>query len=146
MPSYVCTTVTGRLSAAQRSRIAQAITGAHHRTTGAPAYFARVQFDEVDPGALFVGGAPLDHDHVFVVGHIRDGRDTSTRAALISALTADVSAAVAVDPRGVWVYLVELRAENMVEFGHVLPESGQEAQWRRALPDADRRWMESLGS
>lgn len=82
MPSYICTTRTGRLSDEQRSRIARAITRAHHEVTGAPAYFARVQFDEVDPGAPFIGGAPLDHDHMMVCGAIRDGRDTVTRAEL----------------------------------------------------------------
>lgn len=145
MPSYVCTTVVDRLSADQRGEIARAITRAHHETTGAPAYFARVQFDEVDPHAVFVGGAPLDHDHVFVFGHIRGGRDNDTRSALISAITAGVSDAADIDRRGVWVYLADLRPSQMVEFGHVLPEAGDEAAWQRALPDADRRWMASLG-
>lgn len=49
------------------------------------------------------------------------------------------------DRRGLWIYLVELSLENMVEFGHVLPASGEEAAWRATLPDEDREWMEQLG-
>lgn len=145
MPSYVCTTASGLLTARQRSQIARAITLAHHETTGAPAYFARVRFNEVDRDVLFVGGAPLDHDHLFVVGHIRDGRDASTRARLLSAIVAGVCDAAGVERRAVWVYLVELPAQNMVEFGHGLPEAGDEDAWQQALPAADRRWMQSLG-
>lgn len=145
MPSYVCTTVNDRLSAEQRAGVARAITDAHHQTTGAPAFFARVQFDEVDPDTVFVGGARLDHDHLFVVGHIRDGRDASTRSRLIAAIVGAVRDVTGVDRRGVWVYLVELRSHDMVEFGHVLPEAGNEQAWRQGLPDADRQWMESLG-
>ena len=36
----------------------------------------------------------------------------------------------------------------MVEFGHVLPEPGDEAAWTAALPQYDRRreMMEAIGS
>lgn len=145
MPSYVCTTVTDRLTGEQRAAVARAITAAHHEVTGAPAYFARVQFVEAGPGTVFVGGTPLDHDHVFVVGHIRAGRDADTRATLIERLAADVRGATGVDRLGVWVYLLELEPAHMIEFGHVLPPSGGEQQWQAALPDDDREWLRSLG-
>lgn len=145
MPSYVCTTVEGRLSSEQRSQIADLITRAHHEATGAPAYFVRVKFEEVAPDALFVGGAPLDHDQLFVFGHIRSGRDAATRSKLIHEISAGVRSAVDVRHLGLWIYLCELAPENMVEFGHVLPQSGEEAAWQAALPDDDRQWMQSLG-
>jgi phenylpyruvate tautomerase PptA (4-oxalocrotonate tautomerase family) len=146
MPSYVCTTVADRLDESQRAAVAAAVTRAHHQATGAPAYFVRVEFVEVAPGAVFIGGAPLAHDHLFVRGAIRGGRDAATRAALIAAITDGVHAAVPdLDRRALWVYLAVLDPEDMVEFGHTLPATGQEAAWQAALPDADRQWLQSLG-
>jgi hypothetical protein len=46
---------------------------------------------------------------------------------------------------GVWVYLVELPATAMVEFGHVLPDPGDEDRRSAALPPKDRAWMRTLG-
>lgn len=144
MPSYVCTTVTGRLSAGQRTRLADQITRVHHEVTGAPTSFARVAFHDVEPDTVFVGGAPLQHDHVFVVGHVRGDRPADMRAALITGLAAVVGRVAGVASTGVWVYLVELPAAAMVEFGHVLPEPGRERQWTAALPPEDRAMLAAL--
>lgn len=94
---------------------------------------------------MSIGGAPLDHDHVSVVWHIRAGRDAATRAALIERLAADVREAVGVGHLGTWVSPVELEPAQMVEFGHVLPPSGGEWDWQAALPGGDGAWMRSLG-
>jgi hypothetical protein len=51
-----------------------------------------------------------------------------------------------VDRLAVWVYLSEIPAAAMVEFGHVLPEAGQEAAWTEALPAADREHMEAAAA
>src|SRR5260370_36456359 len=73
MPTYYCTSIEGRLSAQQKGRIASEITRVHAEVTGAPTYFAQVIFDEVKSGNYFIGGAPLNHDQLFVYGHIRGG-------------------------------------------------------------------------
>src|SRR5947207_13798830 len=74
MPTYYCTSIEGRLSAQQKRRIASEITRVHAEVTGAPSYFAQVIFDEVKSGNYFIGGAVLNHDQLFVYGHIRGGR------------------------------------------------------------------------
>ena len=74
MPTYFCTTPEGRLTAEQKRKIAVEITRVHCEVTGAPSFFAQVIFDEVKPGNYFMGGAPLQHDQLFVYGHIRGGR------------------------------------------------------------------------
>jgi hypothetical protein len=33
----------------------------------------------------------------------------------------------------------------MIEFGHLLPEPGDEAAWTAALPTADREFVQSIG-
>lgn len=72
------------------------------------------------------------------------GAAAEVREALIRRLVADVAAAAGNDPFGVWVYLLELPPAAMVEFGHVLPESGGEAAWTDALPATDRARMEAI--
>jgi phenylpyruvate tautomerase PptA (4-oxalocrotonate tautomerase family) len=145
MPTYTCTAAEGLLDADRKGRIAEAITSAHAEVTGAPRHFAQVIFNEVRAGDHFVGGAPLGHRHVFVYGRIRAGRSAVERGALVKRLVADVARAAGLTPFAVWVYLLELPARAMAEFGHVLPEPGDEPAWTAALPDGDRELMERIG-
>jgi phenylpyruvate tautomerase PptA (4-oxalocrotonate tautomerase family) len=64
-----CTTLEGRLTVKQKSKIAGEITRIHSEVTGAPGFFAQVIFSEVKAGDFFMGGAVLKHDHIFVYGH-----------------------------------------------------------------------------
>jgi phenylpyruvate tautomerase PptA (4-oxalocrotonate tautomerase family) len=145
MPTYTCLARAGWLGAERKRAIARAVTAAHSDLTGAPAWFAQVLFRDVADGDHFVGGAPLDHEHVFISAQIRTGRSAGLRDALVRRLTADVAAAAGVEAFGVWVYLVELPPAAMVEFGHVLPEPGEEDAWTAALPAAYRDRLRGLG-
>lgn len=146
MPTYTVTIRRGQLDASQKTRIAEGITRVHSETTGAPRYFAQVIFSEVDEGNYFVGGRPLSHRQVFVHGQIRGGRTAENKSALISAMLEAVAEAAFVPRTSVWIYIVDLQARQMVEFGHVLPEPGDEAAWTAALPQSDREMMEAIGS
>jgi phenylpyruvate tautomerase PptA (4-oxalocrotonate tautomerase family) len=146
MPTYIVTVPRGQLDASQKSRIAQGITRVHSEATGAPSYFAQVIFGEVDKGNYFVGGSPLSHGQVFVHGQIRGGRTPETKSALIAAMLEAVAEAASVSRTSVWIYIVDLQASQMVEFGHVLPEPGDEQAWTAALPQSDRAMMQAIGS
>jgi phenylpyruvate tautomerase PptA (4-oxalocrotonate tautomerase family) len=146
MPTYVCKSMKGRLSADQKTKIARLITGIHADVTGAPAYFAQVIFEEIEKGNHFIGGAPLKHDHIFVHGHIRDGRAAVDKTRMIKQMAAAIADAAEVDSTGVWVYASEIPAKQMVEFGHVLPAAGDEPTWTDALPSDQREWMRSIAS
>lgn len=146
MPTYVCTTLEGRLSPAQKQKIAREITRIHCEATQAPGYFAQVIFDAVKPGNYFVGGKPLAHDQVFVHGRIRTGRASQTKTRMIKDMAAAVARAADIASTGVWVYVGELPARQLIEGGHVLPEPGDEEKWLSALPASDRDWMQSIGS
>lgn len=146
MPTYYCTSIEGRLSAQQKSKIAAEITRIHAEVTGAPTYYAQVIFDDVKPGNYFMGGAPLKHDQVFVYGHIRGGRAAVDKTRMIKLMAKAVGAAAGVKEQwSVWVYVGELPARQMIEFGHVLPEAGDEPIWTAALPPAEREFMQSVG-
>lgn len=145
MPTYVCTTLQGRLSQELKSQVAREITRIHHTVTGAPGYFAQVIFNEVPPGDYFMNGAPLSHDQIFVYGRIRAGRAAVDKTRMIVQMARALGEITRTGPRGVIVYLGELPPRQMVEFGHVLPEPGDEPQWEAALPAADRDFMQSIG-
>ncbi len=145
MPTYTVTAAEGRLATEQKQRIAAEITRVHNAVTGAPTYFAQVLFVDVRPGNYFVGGAPLQADQVFVLGQIRAGRTNADKDRLLTGLVDAVGQAAQMVRNSVWVYLIDLPARQMVEFGHALPEPGQEAAWGAALPAADRERMEKTG-
>ena len=39
-----------------------------------------------------------------------------------------------VDKGNIWVYLVDLKPDQMIEYGEILPKPGQESVWLNALP------------
>jgi phenylpyruvate tautomerase PptA (4-oxalocrotonate tautomerase family) len=141
MPTYRVVAATGLLSAEKKSHLAQAITRVHNQVTGAQAFFAQVIFTDVPAGDHFVGGAPLRGDHVFVHGHIRAGRTPERKRQLLLELVAAIAAAGAIEPNRIWAYVAELPPGQMAEYGHVLPEPGEEGVWLAGLPPADRELM-----
>ena len=146
MPTYYCISIEGRLSAQQKSNIASEVTRVHAEVTGAPAYYAQVIFDEVKPGNYFIGGEPLKHDQVFVYGHIRGGRAAVDKTRMIKLMAKAIGVAAGVkDQTSVWVYVSEMPARQMIEFGHLLPEAGDEPVWTAALPASDREFMQAIG-
>ncbi|MGF1508892.1 MAG: 4-oxalocrotonate tautomerase family protein [Myxococcota bacterium] len=145
MPTYRCLTVSGRLDDDDRARMADAITRLHHEVTGAPPYFAQVLFDEVQKDKVYIGGRPLRFDHVFVHGFIRDGRSAVQRRSLAVRIAEELARTMDMESQLVWVYLTELPAKHMVEFGQLLPEAGDESSWQASLPSDLSEWLQSLG-
>lgn len=146
MPTYTITTLQGRLQPEQKSNIAREITRIHHEVTRAPSFFAQVLFIEVPPGNLFLGGAPLSTDQIFVHGQIGDGRTAEQKSELIRQILAATSSISQTSKFHVWVYIVDLVPAQMAEFGHILPASGKEQEWMAALSREDRERMETIAS
>ena len=149
MPTYVCTVREGQLSPDQKSRIAAEVTRIHSEVTGAPTFFAQVIFEEVKPGNHFMGGVPLAHDQlynqIFVYGRVRAGRSIQDKLKMIKLMAEAVGEAAGVRRTGVWIYIAELPPRQMIEYGYVLPEPGDEQVWTDALPQEDREFMQSVG-
>lgn len=146
MPTYSCIVPAGRLSDIQKARIAAEITRVHSEITGAAGFFAQVIIHEIGAGNYFVGGKELHDDHIFINGQIRGGRSAIDRAKLLRSLHECVAAAADAEKACVWVYLTDLPACDMIEYGHVLPQPGHEAAWLNELPAQDRERMQKLGA
>jgi phenylpyruvate tautomerase PptA (4-oxalocrotonate tautomerase family) len=144
MPTYVCRSPVGLLNHDIRMSLAEAITRIHEEVTGGERFFVQVIFRDLALDDCFIGGRVLDAAHIFIQGHIRAGRSAVERAALIRKLLPTTSDILGVPRNAVWIYLSELPARAMAEFGHILPEPGDEENWLAQLPAEDRRRLERL--
>lgn len=146
MPTYTLTVPSNLLNDSQKSAVAEAVTRTHNRVTGAALFFAQVIIHEVPPGNYFVGGKPLNGRQAFLQGQIRGGRSALDRKQLLLGLRDAVVHACGLVQSDVWVYLIDLPARDLVEYGHILPEPGDEAAWMESLPQADLIRMNKTGS
>jgi phenylpyruvate tautomerase PptA (4-oxalocrotonate tautomerase family) len=145
MPTYHCTVPAGLLDASKKAAIARDITRIHSGVTGAAGFFAQVIFHEIAKGNHFMGGAPLTTDQIFVHGFIRAGRSLPDRNRLATEMATSLSTLAGLARRLVWVYVTEIPPRQMVEYGHTLPEPGDEQMWLDGLPAEDRAYMQSIG-
>lgn len=140
MPAYTVTSIIGRFAPEQKVRLAAALTTTHCSATGAPAYLVQVIFKEVPASDYFVGGKPLKFDSVLIQGLIRDGHGDETKTQLITEMMHAVAAIGETDRSAVQVYLSELPARQIAEWGSILPDPGGEASWKAQLPqDVQKR-------
>jgi phenylpyruvate tautomerase PptA (4-oxalocrotonate tautomerase family) len=145
MPTYTVTTANVSLAATQESGIAAAITEAHHQNTGAPGFFAQVLFIALPERKHYIGGKLNSAPQIYVHGLIRAGRSANAKTGLIQQITSKVHEIAGVGAEDVWVYVQDIPAEQMVEFGRVLPEPGAEEQWRKGLSPLKRQQLAAAG-
>jgi phenylpyruvate tautomerase PptA (4-oxalocrotonate tautomerase family) len=145
MPTYIVSAPASRLTSQMKQRIASRITESHSNATGARGFFAQVIFREVAQGDHFLGGGPLMADHIYVHGHIRAGRTADQKRRLLDAIVNVMVDAAATESRYVWAYLSELPPSQMVEYGKVLPEPGNEGEWLESLSVEDRAYLLGIG-
>jgi phenylpyruvate tautomerase PptA (4-oxalocrotonate tautomerase family) len=146
MPTYTVHVHAGALDAQRKARLAEGITRIHNEVTGAQTFFAQVVFNEIAAGNWFMGGAPLEGPQLFLHGQIRGGgRPLELKQRLLKALCEEVAEGAGIAKNRVWVYLVDLEPGLMIEYGHILPQPGQEKEWLAGLPAEDRSLMENVG-
>ena len=144
MPTYMCYTHRGQLTAEHKARIAVGISRIHSEFTGAPIAFTQCVFGDLDPDQHFIGGQPAPENGVWVYGHIRAERTRSAKNHILLAIRDLLTRVLQVPESVVWVYLNELAHTDMVEFGHVLPEQGDEQGWLDDLPSDLRDHLVAL--
>lgn len=143
MPAYTVTAPAGQLSPIQKQKMAEEITRVHCDVTGAPTYFVQIIFNDVPEGNYFRGGRRLEGaDNLYVHGRIRAGRNSETKERLLLDLMKAVTEAAGIDSTAVQVYLVEVPARQIVEFGRILPLPGEEDAWWQAMPASLRARIE----
>ena len=135
MPTYSVTSVGISLSQPQKNSIAELITEAHHTNTGAPGFFAQVFFKAQELGDHFLGGQQNSNPHIFIHGLIRAGRSEKVKTDLMAKVVERAAEICSVGVEDVWMYIQDIEAEQMVEYGRVLPAPGLEAAWKDGMSD-----------
>ncbi len=133
MPTYNVSTVGVSLSEGQQAEIAELITASHHENTGAPGFFAQVFFIDHHQKHHYLGGKRNSAPHVFIHGLIRGGRSIDAKKALMAAVVEGAARICSVGNEDVWMYIQDIDAEQMIEYGRVLPQPGEEAAWRSGI-------------
>jgi phenylpyruvate tautomerase PptA (4-oxalocrotonate tautomerase family) len=146
MPTYTVTVANLSLTTEQENSIAGAITESHHVNTGAPGFFAQVLFNAVAAGKHFIGGKISRTPHVFVLGLIRAGRSADAKSNLIKDIAKRVGQIAGLRSEDVWVYLQDIPASQMAEFGRVLPAPGAEQSWLQGLSPEKIRELTDAGA
>lgn len=143
MPVYMVYVSAGHLSPEMKGEVARAITDAHRDLTGTQHFLAQISFQEQPTGNVFLGGVEQGGDLIFIHGHHRVGRPVDLKHRLAAKIVDDVAKVMNVGKRHVWLYIDEIPANQMIEYGRFLPEPGQENAWFNAIADDEKEFMKS---
>ncbi len=145
MPTYVCSLAEGFVNDSQKAAIAEAVTRIHGEETGAPSYFVQVVIEEKKSADRFLGGSRAA-GQIWIRGDIRAGRTQAQRNAMMLRIMKEVSRITNAKEEEIWVYLCNLEPTDMLEYGHVLPQPGEEADWFSRLPKPLQDYLAQLGT
>lgn len=142
MPTYILTVKPTLLNDEAKDQIAKYITSIHSEVTGAPSYFAQVIINE-SSSRRYIGGE-LSDSQIWIRADIRNGRTIEQRKRLIEKIVTGVSRIAKVPKAEIWVYLNNMEATDMAEFGEILPKAGEEKEWFESLPEEVQTKLSSL--
>ena len=134
MPTYYVNTSNIKFSKLIKEKLAKKITKIHNKTTGANKYFAQVIFNNTKKGDHYMGGKIISKPEIFIYGHIRSGRTAKVKNNLVKGLREIIQENTRLEKDNIWVYLLDLKPDQMIEYGEILPKSGGEKKWFKNLP------------
>ena len=144
MPTYTVKYSNFKLSSKQKKIIAYGITKTHSKFTGANTFFAQVIFQKNENSSHFMGGKLVKNKEIFLNGQIRAGRTSAIKKKLILGLREVLTKNTKLKKDFVWVYLEDLPPEQMIEYGEILPKSGEEKKWFKSLSVSLRKRLKRL--
>ena len=133
MPTYTVKYSNFKLSPKQKKFIADGITKTHSKFTGANTFFAQVIFQKNENKSHFIGGKLVRNKEIFLNGQIRAGRTSTIKKNLILGLREVLIKNTKLKSDCLWVYLEDLPPQQMIEYGEILPKSGEEKKWFKSL-------------
>ena len=134
------------LTTHQKFTLANAITKIHADVTGAEAYFAQVIFKPLDLHDCFIGGVLLDEPHLFLNGQIRSGRSAQMKKQLLVELEIAIQTTSKLAGHQIWAYIDEITPGQMIEYGQILPDVGDDSVWFSTLPASIQKKLNYLNS
>ena len=144
MPTYTVKYSNISLSKKQKNSIANDITNTRSKFTGANTFFAQVIFQKNEKDAHFMGGRLVKTKEIFLNGQIRSGRTSKVKKQLILSLRKILIKNTKLQSDFVWVYLEDLLPNQMIEYGEILPKSGQEKKWFSSLSPSLKKRLKKM--
>ncbi len=144
MPTYIVKYSNINLSQKQKNSIANDISNTHSKFTGANTFFAQIIFQKNEKKAHFMGGKIVKTKEIFLNGQIRAGRTSKVKKELILGLRKILIKNTRLRSDFIWVYLEDLLPAQMIEYGEVLPKSGQEKKWFNSLTPSLRKRLKKM--
>ena len=134
MPTYFVNSSNIKIKKKIKEKLAKKITKVHNEATGANKYFAQVIFNDNKKENHYMGGKMVSKPEVFIYGHIRSGRTAKIKNKLITGLREVIRKNTRLKKDNIWVYILDLKPSQMIEYGEILPKSGREKKWFKNLP------------
>tara|TARA_B100001248_G_scaffold201197_1_gene155416 strand:- start:489 stop:935 length:447 start_codon:yes stop_codon:yes gene_type:complete len=144
MPTYTVKYSNFNLSKKQKNSLAKDISNTHSKYTGANTFFAQVIFQKNEKNSHFMAGKLVKTKEIFLNGQIRAGRTSKVKKQLILGLRRVLIKNTKLERDFVWVYLEDLLPDQMIEYGEVLPKSGQEKRWFNSLKPSLRKRLKKM--
>ena len=144
MPTYTVKYSNFNLSQKQKNLLAKDFSSIHSKFTGANTFFAQVIFQKNEKNSHFMGGKLVKTKEIFLNGQIRSGRTSKGKKQIILGLRKNLIKKTNLKKDYVLVYLEDLLPDQMIEYGEVLPKSGQEKKWFNSLKSSLRKRLRKM--
>ena len=91
-----------------------------------------------------MGGKIASEPNIFIYGHIRSGRTAKVKKKLLVGLREVIKKNTRLKKDNIWVYILDLKPKQMIEYGEILPKSGDEKKWFKNLPIKLRKKLNKI--